>query len=253
MKGGSQAMKVKEVADLVGISVRTLHHYDEIGLLTPEETTESGYRIYSENNLETLQQILFFKELGFPLKKIKEIISSPSFDRAEALELHRKMLLEKRSRINQMIQTIDKTIQHTKGEIEMSNKEKFEGFDFSSNPYEQEARERWGDKAVDESNAKINSMSKNEKKAWEEEFNSIYKELAKIRHESPESEAAQAGIKVWYDFLNSMGHYYSLDAFKGLGQMYVDDERFTKNIDQFGDGLAVFMRDAMVIYADRNK
>ncbi|PAV30489.1 MerR family transcriptional regulator [Virgibacillus profundi] len=245
-------MKVKEVADLVGISVRTLHHYDEIGLLTSEETTESGYRIYSESDLETLQQILFFKELGFPLKKIKEIISSPSFDRAEALELHRKSLLEKRSKLDNMIRTIDKTIQHSKGEIEMSNKEKFEGFDFSSNPYEQEARDRWGDKAVDESNAKINSLSRNEKKAWEDEFNSIYKELAEIRHEAPDSEVAQEGIKEWYDFLNRMGNY-SLDAFKGLGQMYVDDERFTKNIDQFGKGLAVFMRDAMAVYADKNK
>ncbi|WP_188455976.1 MerR family transcriptional regulator [Virgibacillus oceani] len=245
-------MKVKEVADLVGISVRTLHHYDEIGLLIPEETTESGYRLYSNNDLETLQQILFFKELGFPLKKIKEIISSPSFDREEALTLHRKMLLEKRSRLDIMISTIDKTIKHSKGEINMSDKEKFEGFDFSHNPYEQEARERWGDKAVDESNAKMNSMSKAEKKAFEDEFNGIYRKLAEIRHEAPGSELAQEGIKVWYDFLNRMGNY-SLDAFKGLGQMYVDDERFTKNIDQFGEGLAEFMRDAMAVYAERNK
>ena len=90
-------MKVKEIADLVGISVRTLHHYDEIGLLIPEKTTDAGYRVYSDKNLETLQQILFFKELGFPLKKIKEIIDSPSFDRQEALELQHKMLLEKRA------------------------------------------------------------------------------------------------------------------------------------------------------------
>ena len=89
------AMRVKEVADLVGISVRTLHYYDEIGLLTPEKTTESGYRLYTDDDLEKLQQILFFKELGFPLKKIKEIINSPSFDRHEALVLQRKMLLDK--------------------------------------------------------------------------------------------------------------------------------------------------------------
>lgn len=245
-------MKVKEVADLVGISVRTLHHYDEIGLLTPEEITDAGYRIYSNENLETLQQILFFRELGFPLKKIKEIISSPSFDRQEALMLHRKMLLEKRSRLDQMITTIDKTIQHTKGEISMSNKEKFEGFDFSKNPYEQEARERWGDKAVDQSNAKVNAMSKGEKKDFEEAFNSIYRKLAEIRHISPESETAQAAIKEWFNFLNNMGNY-SLDAFKGLGQMYVDDERFTKNIDQFGEGLAKFMCEAMAVFADKNK
>ncbi|MFB4167927.1 MerR family transcriptional regulator [Virgibacillus sp. JSM 102003] len=245
-------MKVKEVSDLVGISVRTLHHYDAIGLLSPEETTESGYRIYSYSDLEVLQQILFFKELGFPLKKIKDIINSPSFDREEALELHRKMLLEKRSRIDEMIATIDKTTQHSKGEINMSNKEKFAGFDFSHNPYEQEARDRWGEKAVDESNAKINKMSKDEQKAMGEEFDKIYQELAALRHESPESDEAQAGIKVWYDYLNKIGNY-SLDAFKGLGQMYVDDERFTKNIDKYGQGLSVFMRDTMAVYADKNK
>lgn len=107
-------MKVKEVAELVGISVRTLHHYDEIGLLGPEKTANSGYRVYSEKDLETLQQILFFKELGFSLKKIKEIIHSPSFDRQKALEAQHRMLLEKRRRLDQMIRTIEKTIKHAK-------------------------------------------------------------------------------------------------------------------------------------------
>jgi DNA-binding transcriptional MerR regulator len=246
-----EVMKVKEVADLVGISVRTLHHFDDIGLLIPAKTI-SGYRQYSDENLEILQQILFFRELGFPLKEIKEIINRPSFDRSEALELHRKMLLEKRSRLDKMIQTIDKTIKHTKGEINMTDQEKFVGFDFSNNPYEQEARDRWGDQVVDESNTKIKNMSKDERSAFEGEFNEIYRSLAKVRHQSPASEIAQAEIKVWYDFLNKMGNY-SLEAFKGLGQMYVDDTRFTKNIDQFGEGLAEFMRDAMSIYADNQQ
>ncbi|MRX54357.1 MerR family transcriptional regulator [Bacillus idriensis] len=241
-------MKVKEVADLVGISVRTLHHYDEIGLLTPDEMTASGYRLYSSENLETLQQILFFKELGLPLKKIKEIISSPSFDREEALMLHRKMLLEKRNRLDQMIATVEKTIKHTKGEIEMSQKEKFEGFDFSQNPYEQEARERWGDDAVNKANAKAAGMTKE----MQENFNNLYRKLADLRHESPSSEESQAAIGEWYVLLNEFGDY-SLDAFKGLGQMYVDDERFTKNIDKFGEGLAAYMRDAMAVYADNHK
>ncbi|MEW9677312.1 MerR family transcriptional regulator [Lentibacillus sp. L22] len=245
-------MKVKEVADLVGISVRTLHHYDEIGLLIPEKTTESGYRLYSSNDLDTLQQILFFKELGFPLKKIKEIINSPSFDREDALEVQRKMLLEKRSRLDKMIEMIDKTIQHVKGEMNMTEEEKFSGFDFSHNPYEQEARDRWGDQVVDESNAKINRMSEHEQQSLANEFNAIYCELAAIRHKDPASDEAQAAIKQWYDYLNKVGEF-SLDAFKGLGQLYVGDERFTKNIDQFGEGLAVFMRDAMAVYADRNK
>lgn len=244
-------MRVKEVADLVGISVRTLHHYDEIGLLTPEHTTAAGYRLYSDRDLEMLQQILFFRELDFPLRRIKEIIGSPTFDRREALELHRRMLVEKRSRIDQMIGTIEKTIQHAEGEIHMTNKEKFEGFDFSHNPYEQEARERWGDKAVDESNARVGAMSKEEQKALGDAMNALYAKLAELRHTPPESEEAQAAIGEWYDMLQTMGSY-SLEAFKGLGQMYVDDERFTKNIDQFGEGLARFMRDAMAIYADKH-
>lgn len=244
-------MRVKEVADLVGISVRTLHHYDEIGLLTPEETTEADYRLYSDDNLATLQQILFFRELGFPLKQIKEVMSSPSFDRREALEMHRSMLLEKRSRLDQMIATIDKTIQHAKGEIQMTNKEKFEGFDFSHNPYEQEARERWGDQTVNDSKAKLGALSKAEQNEVAAGMNAIYTKLAALRHTSPASEESQAAIKEWYDFLNQMGNY-SLEAFKGLGQLYVDDERFTKNIDQFGEGLAKFLRDGMAIYADNN-
>ncbi|KFN02536.1 MerR family transcriptional regulator [Bacillus clarus] len=241
-------MRVKEVANLVGISVRTLHHYDEIGLLTPDETTESGYRLYSDENLETLQQILFFKELGFPLKKIKEIIMSPSFDREGALLLHKKMLIEKRARLDKVIATIDKTIQYTKGEIDMTNKEKFEGFDFSHNPYEEEARERWGDTSVDKANKAAKGMSQDK----QEEFNGIYRKLAKLRNGAPDSIEAQEAIQVWYDYLQNFGDY-SVEAFKGLGQMYVADERFTKNIDQFGEGLAQFMCDAMEVYADRNK
>lgn len=242
-------MKVKEVADLVGISVRTLHHYDEIGLLTPAKTTEAGYRIYSETNLETLQQILFFKELGFPLKRIKEIIDKPSFDRQAALIMQHKMLLEKKQRLEKMIGTIEKTIQHSKGEIQMSNQEKFEGFDFSHNPYEQEAREKWGNKAVDKANEKVKKMSGFD----QEKFNEIFRSLATIRNLSPDSKEVQEKINEWYQFLNKMGNYYSLEAFKQLGQMYVDDERFTKNIDQFGNGLATFMRDAMAVYAEENK
>ncbi|ASN03531.1 MerR family transcriptional regulator [Virgibacillus necropolis] len=245
-------MKVKEVADLVGISVRTLHHYDEIGLFKPNDTTESGYRVYSKNDLATLQQILFFKELGFPLKKIKEIMESPGFDRNEALEVQRNMLLEKRRRMDDMITMINKTIKNTKGEITMSEKEKFDGFDFSHNPYEQEARDRWGDNAVDDSNEKLGKMSKVQQKELGVEFDVIYKRLATLRHQQPESNAAQEGIDEWYIYLNKVG-VYSLDAFKGLGQMYVDDDRFTKNIDKYGDGLAVFMRDAMAIYADNRK
>lgn len=252
MSKGGIIMHVKEVSKLAGVSIRTLHHYDEIGLLSPEKTSTSGYRIYSETDLERLQQILFFKELGFTLKKIKEIMNSSSYKQEEALEIQRGMLLDKKKRIEKMIQTIDKTIQNKKGEIQMTDKEKFEGFDFSYNPYEKEARERWGDDVVDASNAKIKKLSKYEKESLEKEFNDIYRRLAEVRHESPNSDIAQERIGLWYDYLNKIGNY-SLQAFKGLGQMYIDDERFTQNIDKFGEGLAKFMRDAMAVYAERNQ
>ncbi|MFP3511937.1 MerR family transcriptional regulator [Peribacillus sp. SIMBA_075] len=243
------AMKVKELAGLVGISVRTLHYYDEIGLLSPEEITDAGYRLYSNDNLEMLQQILFFRELDMPLKEIKQMISSTSFDKQEALRQHQKMLLEKRSQLDKLINTVDKSIKHMKGEIQMTDKEKFEGFDFSQNPYEEEARERWGDKAVDESKAKVAGMSKDAQKI----VSDIYIKLASIRTASPESEEAQKAIKEWYDCLNNNFGTYSPETFKGLGQMYVNDQRFTKNIDQYGDGLAKFMCDAMGHFADANK
>lgn len=246
------AMRVKEVAELVGVSVRTLHYYDEIGLLTPDSTTESGYRLYSDDNLDTLQQILFFRELGFSLKEIKRILGSPSFNRQEALIMHRKMLRKKRDQLDKMLGTIDKTIKHLKGELEMANEEKFRGFDFSHNPYEEEARKIWGDKAVDDSNTKIACMSEDKQRALVEEMESIYRRLAALRHGPPESDEAQAAIKAWYDLLNANFSTYSPETFKTLGQMYVDDERFTESIDRFGKGLAVFMRDAMAVFADRN-
>lgn len=147
-----------------------------------------------------------------------------------------------------MIETIKKTIQQTKGEMKMTNKEMFKGFDFSHNPYEEEARERWGDETVDKANQITSNMSHFD----QEKFNEIFQNLAEVRTFAPDSDVAQKEIKVWYEHLNKI-HSYTLDAFKGLGQMYVEDERFTKNIDQFGEGLAVFMRDAMAFYADHNK
>ncbi|MBE9916424.1 MerR family transcriptional regulator [Paenibacillus donghaensis] len=242
-------MMVKEVAELSGISVRTLHHYDEIGLLHPSRTTEAGYRVYSDEDIALLQQILFFRELGFPLKQIREIINRPDFDRLEAMELHHRLLLDKRARLERMIETLEQTMKHEKGEISMTNHDKFAGFDFGSNPYEQEARERWGDKAVAESNEKLNKLSKREQGDLEKEMNAIYRKLADLRHGSPSTEEAQLAVGEWYQLLNRLGSY-SLEAFKGLGQMYAEDERFTRNIDRFGAGLAVFMRDAMTEYVD---
>lgn len=244
------SMKVKEVAELVGVSVRTLHHYDQIGLLTPKEITDSGYRLYSEENLETLQQILFFKELGFTLKEIKKIINSPLFNRQEALILQRKMLIEKRKKVDKMIETIDKTIKHMAGEIQMTNEERFEGINVGFNQFEEEARRRWGNQSIDEINAKLKGMSKDEQNDLSDRWDMIFNKLACLRDQSPESQEVQATIKQWYDFLNENFSKYSLDAFYGLGQLYINDERFTKNIDQYGEGLAKLMSEAMEVFTN---
>lgn len=240
-------MQVKALADLVGISVRTLHYYDEIGLLSPSAFTAAGYRLYSDKDIDLLQQILFFKTLGVPLNEIKSIIHHRPFDQHQALVEHQKMLNRKRRQLDQLIHTVNQSIKHLEGEIEMSTDEKFAGFDFSHNPYEKEARENWGDQAVDNVQENVGKM---DDKA-QDKMNKIYARLAEIRHTSPQSETAQVAIGTWFDFLNTHIGTYSLEAFKGLGQLYVLDERFTENIDQFGQGLAQFMCDAMTTYAER--
>ncbi len=242
-------MKIKAVADLVGISVRTLHYYDEINLLKPSLKTDSGYRVYSDKDIDTLQQIIFFKSMGMPLDQIKSIIKDPNFNPIDALLMHQKGIIKKRDQLDLMLQTVENTIDYLKGEKHMANEDKFKGFDFSHNPYEEEAVERWGQEKVDESKAKLNKLSKYEQEAFAKEFDEVYRHLASIRHQDPISKEAQAGIKRWYLLLNKMGNFPP-EAFKAIGQMYVDDKRFMKNIDKYGEGLTVFMRDAMAYFAD---
>ncbi|EQC2291628.1 TPA: MerR family transcriptional regulator [Listeria innocua] len=246
-------MQTKELAELTGVSVRTLHHYDKIGLLVPQKDDWNGYRIYSEKDVDKLQQILFFKELDFPLKKIKQILDDPSFDKEVALSLQRHLLIEKKTRIEAMLETLDQTIKNEKGEIIMTNEEKFTGFDFSTNPYEEEARKLWGDKVVNQANEKITNMNEKEQMAIKESFDAEFRQLAAVRKSAPESNEAQQAVHLFFQYLNDThGNLYSLEAFAGLGEMYVADERFTKNIDQFGDGLSAFLKEAMAIYAKNN-
>ncbi len=154
------------------------------------------------------------------------------------------MLHQKRAQLDDMIETIERTIKEGKGEGMMTHEERFKGFDFTENLYEQEARDRWGGEAVDETNQKVEEQ--------QEKMNEIYRRLAEIRHLSPDSQEAQNAIAKWFDLLNTIGTY-SLEAFEGLGEMYVADERFTKNIDKFGKGLANFMKEAMAEYAHRSQ
>ncbi len=152
--------KIKEVADMAGISVRMLHHYDKIGLLKPESVNAAGYRLYSDENLNRLQQILFFKELNFPLQEIKIILDSPNFDKKEALKVHRQLLLEKKLRLEKIIQSVDKTINSMEGEFKMDKKETLNVFSMTEieehqRKYSEEIKEKYGNtSAYKESNKK---------------------------------------------------------------------------------------------------
>lgn len=242
-------MKIKELAELSGVSVRTLHHYDAIGLLTPETDAVNGYRNYSDEDISRLQQILFFRQLNFKLGQIKDILDSPYYIKREALQMQKAIILKEHARLESIVKLIDKAIKEEKGEIIMTNEEKFEGLDFSQNHYEDEAREKWGSQAVDESKQKLKKMGT---KDAEQKFNSIYTELSKVRHMEVDSKEAQALIHEWYEYLNEIGEY-TPKMFKELGDMYTEDERFKQNIDKFGEGLAEFMQQAMTVYYENHK
>ncbi len=242
-------MNANKVAALTGLSIRALHHYDALGLLSPARA-QNGYREYSEEDLDRLQQILFFKECGFPLGRIQSLMNSPDFDRAKAFELQRKYLLHERARIDAILGTLDRSLEAMKGALNMKQEEKFTGFDFASNPYEEEARRLYGDAAVDKHTQKLAPIGEEGQAALGEGMNDLFRELAALRGEAPDSPAVQEAMHKLYTFLNAnFGHHYSLEAFEGLGHMYIADERFTKNIDQFGEGLSAFLAKAMRAYA----
>ncbi|RKD69505.1 MerR family transcriptional regulator [Sinobaca qinghaiensis] len=238
-------LQIKEAAEAAGISVRTLHHYDDIGLLVPSIRTESGYRLYNDDEMDRLQQILLLRDAGVPLATIKTMPALTTEEQVSMLAGHKERLRARQQQIEEMIRTIDRTIRHHKGEKTMNNPDKFKGFDFSTNPYEKEAQKRWGREKVNAVNRNVNQWSENE----QERFNDIYRSLAEVRREDPGSDEVQQRIGHWYDLLQTIGEYPP-EVFISLGRMYTEDERFTKNIDQFGDGLAVFMQEAMRIYGN---
>lgn len=249
-------LHVKEVSELAGVSIRTLHHYDAVGLLAPSSTSPAGYRIYTEQDLERLQQILFFKEIGFSLNEIKEILESAGFDRAKALKAHRELLMEKRERMDQMIRTVEKSLQSIEGGHQMENKELFEGFDMNrikahQEKYRDEARQKWGNEIVDASEHRVKGYSEEKWAGIHSAMGEIYSRLASRMEAGPDDAEVQEAIQAWHHFITDNFYDCSLEIFRGLGNLYVDDERFTVNIDKYKPGLALFMKEAMHIYCDR--
>lgn len=238
-------MKINEVAKLTGVTVRALHYYDKIGLLKPEEITEAGYRIYSENDLETLQQILFFRELDFSLNEIKEMIQNPLYDKTEALEKQKELLMQKRARLDELITLVEGTL---KGEREMSFKE-FDMTEIEENKkkYAEEVKERWGTtKAYAEYENKAFSDEEYQQKMLG--MNVLLKEFAKKRHLAPESGEVQELVEKWKDYITENFYYCTKEILSGLGIMYAADERFAKNIDKNGEGTAEFMSKAIAVF-----
>lgn len=250
---------VQKLSKIAGISTRTLRYYDEIGILKPARINSSGYRIYGQAEVDRLQQILFYRELGVSLESIKDIVTAPSFDGAKALREHREKLLEKRKQLDLVILNVEKTIASTEGRVIMSDKEKFEGFkqkmvDDNEEKYGKEIREKYGNDTINKSNAKLMNMTEeqyNEVTSLEEQVKVALAEA--FKNGDPSSDIAQKAADLHKRWLTFYWRQYSKEAHAGLAQMYVDDERFTAYYDKEQPGMAEFLRDAIFIYTGMNK
>lgn len=250
---------VQKLSKLAGVSARTLRYYDEIGILKPARINSSGYRIYGEKEVDRLQQILFYRELGVSLESIRDIVISPAFDGAKALREHHKKLLDKRKQLDLLILNVEKTIEVAEGRSIMSNAEKFEGFkqkliDENEMKYGKEAREKYGNEAVEKSNKKLKNMSQEEYDKVTALANEVIETLdAAFKTGNPAGELAQKAADLHRQWLSFYWNGYSKEAHAGLAQMYVDDERFTAYYDKKQPGTAVFLRDSILIYTGMKK
>ena len=241
-------MHIKEFAKLCGVSVRTLHYYDEIGLLKPAFVDEqNSYRFYDEKSLESIQEILFYRELDFPLKSISEILSSPDYDKQKALKEQRKLLVLKKQRLERIIDALEDA---QKGKITMNAFDNNE-FETSRKQYEAEAKERWGKTdAYKEHEQKTASYSKDKWQQVNDGLNDVLAQFAECLQsgQSPDSNEAQAYVKELQSYITENYYTCGNDSLKGLGQMYVADERFKKNIDKHATGTADFISKAIEFY-----
>ena len=248
--------KINEVSKLTGVSIRMLHHYDKIGLLSPSKRNNSNYRIYNEDDIARLYQILIFKELEFPLQEIKQILDDKDFDKEQALKLQRNLIFEKKKRLERILESIDDTIENLGGYV--MSKNNFKAFDYEEvkkhqETYKEETEKRYGNSdAYKQSQEKTSKYSKSDWENITEEASVIYEELAKLMDQDPTDENVQELIEKWRNHISTNFYNCTIEIFRGLALMYVGDERFTKNIDKYGEGLAQFMSDAMNIYCDNN-
>lgn len=237
-------MHIKEFADFTGVSVRTLHYYDEIGLLCPASVDKhTGYRYYDENSLLRMQEILFYRELDFPLRSIGEILSSPSYDKNIALKEQKKLLTLKKERLERLISAIDGAV---KGENIMRT---FDNSEFEK--HKAEAKEKWGQtSAYEEYTEKTKNYSGQKWNDLAEGIDHILSEFAVCMKigKTPYSTETQNLVRTLQNHITENYYFCTNEILTGLGQMYVADERFKKNTDKHADGTAEFINEAIGVY-----
>ena len=247
---------MKKLAELAGVSVRTLHHYDRLGLLEPSIRTEAKYRLYGERELFRLQQILFYKELDFPLGQIRSILEDPNFDTLTALQRHKEALQQRREQLTALLTTIDKTIQSLNGErVMLSTEELYEGFP-KGKAYREEAIEKYGAQTIEESETKLRQLGKAGFEQLKADAKDITEKLLALQNQDPASQAVQQQIARHY--LNIRGFWGEsvcagknmAEAYKGLAQLYIDDLRYTSQNGQENPQYAAFLNKAMIFFAD---
>ena len=236
---------VKDISKLSGVSVRTLHHYDAIGLLKPAKVTEAGYRLYDTASLQRLHAILLLRELQFSLKDIKEILDAPGFDPMEALQQQIGLLELRRQHLTELIDHA-RQIQKT-GVIPMN----FSSFDTAKiDRYAQEAKKQWGKTdAYKEYEVKTSGQSKSQMQETGDRLMDIFREFGEIRHLSPASSEAQDLVTKLQSFITDNYYTCTKQILFGLGQMYAAGDEMNENIDKAGgEGTGAFVRDAITVY-----
>ena len=248
-------LTVGGLARLAGVTVRTLHHYDEIGLVVPGGRTRAGYRTYGTEEVERLQEVLFFRALGFGLDDIKRIISQPGYIRAEALHRQRQMLESQADHLLALIDSVERALQAERTGIKMSNEDALGVFgDFDPAEYEEEAKQRWGEtEAYQQSAQRTARYTKQDWELLKAEVDGIYRRfLALMVDGTPPGAAAPMDVAEEHRAHISRWFYdCSKETHAGLGQMYLADVRFKENIDKAGEGLAEYMSAAIAANSER--
>ncbi len=244
---------VKQLSKMAGVTPRTLHHYDEVGLLKPSQIGENGYRYYGEEALLKLQQILFYRELDFPLDEIRKLMGRRDFDVLQALESHKESLSKQQERLKRLLITVDNTIQHIKGEKIMSQKGLFEGFsEEEQEKYAQEAEQMYDPETVRESNRKWKAYSAAKKEVILAEGKQVYLDMIAAMPKGANSKEVQSIVERWR---KHMDYFWTpnLEQLLEIANGYSADPRFKTNFDKMHPQLAEFMLEAVKVYVEKSK